>query len=233
MVTRRDFAIGAACVAGAAIAYAAKPRRLVSLMPPGRKLAEILPQAFDGWTSQDTSDLVAPSNSDSLAARLYGETVCRIFSQQDGPQVTMLMAHGDIQSNELQLHRPEVCYPAFGYTVSESAPMKISVAHGVSIPGRKLIASLTERKEAVFYWTRLGEFFPTTVTEQRVQRLETAMRHYIPDGILARFSIVGSDFPLSINVVTQFVPTLIKHVTAANRAALIGTERASLLSHLA
>ena len=59
---------------------------------------------------------VAPETPDSLAARLYGETVGRIYRQQStGDQVIMLMAHGDVESNELQLHRPEVCYPAFGF----------------------------------------------------------------------------------------------------------------------
>ena len=233
MITRRDITIGAACSVGAVAAYAVKPRRMVSLMPSGKKLTDILPRGFDNWSSQDVSDFVTPDTPDSLAARLYGETVCRIYNQPDGTQLAMLVAHGDMQSNELQLHRPEVCYPAFGFTVSDSVPIQLSVAKGISIPGRKLVASLRERKETILYWTRLGEFFPTNVTEQRLQRLETAMHHFIADGVLARFSVVGQDVPLAMNVVNHFVPDLLAHIDSDNRRALIGTERANLMAHLA
>ena len=52
-------------------------------MPPGNKLTDILPRAFGDWTSRDVSDLYAPETPDSLAARLYGETVGRIYSHKD------------------------------------------------------------------------------------------------------------------------------------------------------
>jgi EpsI family protein len=227
MTTRRDVMIGAACVLGAGAALLLKPRRFVSLMPPGKKLNEILPRGFEDWTSQDVSDLVAPETPDSLAARLYGETVGRIYQQQSsGDQVFMLMAHGDVQSNELQLHRPEVCYPAFGFTILESAPSQIPLTGSMPIPGRRLVAHSSERQETVAYWSRLGEFFPTDVTEQRLERLQTAMQHYIPDGLLARFSVVGPDAAAALSIMTRFIPRLISHVAVDQLKPLIGTARA-------
>jgi EpsI family protein len=227
MTTRRDMVIGAACVLGAGAALALKPRRFVSLMPAGKKLNEILPRAFDAWNSQDVSDLVAPETPDSLAARLYGETVGRIYqNQSSGEQVLMLMAHGDVQSNELQLHRPEVCYPAFGFTLSESEPLQIPLTRSVTVPGRRLVAKSSERQEVVAYWTRLGEYFPTSVQEQRLERLQTAMEHYIPDGLLARFSVVGTDTRAALDTMTRFVPVLIAHVDPGRLAPLVGTQRA-------
>jgi EpsI family protein len=219
--------LGAVCVLGAGAALALKPRRFVSLMPAGKKLNDILPRSFDSWTSQDVSDLVAPETPDSLAARLYGETVGRIYQNpSSGEQVFMLMAHGDVQSNELQLHRPEVCYPAFGFTLSENAPLQIGLNRSVVLPGRRLVAKSSERQETVAYWTRLGEYFPTSVQEQRLQRLETAMQHYIPDGLLARFSVVGPDAQVALETMTRFIPALIAHVAADQLAPLVGTERA-------
>ena len=230
MTTRRDAMIGAVCVLGAGAALLLKPRRFVSLMPPGKKLNDILPRGFEDWTSQDVSDLVAPETPDSLAARLYGETVGRIYQQKSsGDQVFMLMAHGDVQSNELQLHRPEVCYPAFGFTILESAPLEIPLTDSVQVPGRKLVAHSSERQETIVYWSRLGQFFPTSVTEQRLERLQTAMQHYIPDGLLARFSVVGPDAAAALGVMTRFIPVLIAHVAASQLGALIGTPRALLM----
>ena len=68
-----------------------------------------------------------PTASDSLAAKLYGETVGRIYTQAStGAEIMMLLAHGDTQSNDLQLHRPEVCYPAFGFAISNSTAIPTS-----------------------------------------------------------------------------------------------------------
>lgn len=231
MIARRDFLIGAACCLGSGAAYALKPRRQTTLMDGGKKLNEILPPTIEGWTSRDVSDLVAPETPDSLAARLYGETVGRIYHQQStGDQVIMLMAHGDVENNELQLHRPEVCYPAFGFAIVENTPVSLAFPKGVAVPCRRLIATSSEREETILYWTRLGEAFPTTVGEQRVERLRTAMHRYIPDGLLARFSVVGSDKARSLAIMQNFVPDLVMHVAANQRKALIGTARASALS---
>ncbi|MBS0280307.1 MAG: EpsI family protein, partial [Proteobacteria bacterium] len=82
MIARRDFLIGGACCVGSGAAYALKPRRRTTLMDGGKKLNEILPPKLEGWTSRDVSDLVAPETPDSLAARLYGETVGRIYRQE-------------------------------------------------------------------------------------------------------------------------------------------------------
>jgi EpsI family protein len=230
MTTRRDFMIGGACILGAAAAVALKPRRFISLMPAGKKLNDILPRSFDNWNSQDVSDLVAPETPDSLEARLYGETVGRIYQNAaSGEQVFMLMAHGDVQSNELQLHRPEVCYPAFGFTISESTLIALPLSASVALPGRRLVAKSSERQETIAYWTRLGEYFPTDVQQQRLERLETAMQHYIPDGLLARFSVVGPDAGTALEVMKQFIPVLMSHVPVDQLTPLVGTARAAAI----
>jgi EpsI family protein len=229
VTSRRNFIIGAACVLSAGTAVAMKPRRTVSLMPPGGKLTNILPRQFGGWTSRDVSDFYAPETPDSLLARLYGETVGRIYSR-NGTDIMMLMAHGDSQNNELQLHRPEVCYPAFGFAIVKSEPVQLQIGGTVTLPGRQLIAQAADHKESVIYWTRLGEYFPVGVTEQRLERLSTAMHHYIPDGLLARFSVSGPDNELAFAAIRSFIPELV--MNAKIRAPLIGTERARLLQSL-
>jgi EpsI family protein len=227
MTSRRDMILGGACLLGAGAALALKPRRTVTLMPAGKKLADILPRTIGVWQSRDVSDLFAPQTPDSLLAELYGETVGRLFSRPDlDLQIMMLMAHGNSQSNELQLHRPEICYPAFGYAIVQSQPIELSIGSGVTLPGRRMIAQSAQDKEAVIYWTRLGEYFPTSVTEQRLDRLDTAVHRYIPDGLLARFSVSGSDTASSFRIMRNFVSELVLYVAGDLRAPLIGTERA-------
>src|SRR5450755_1194425 len=105
MIARRDILIGSACILAAGAAYALKPKRRVSLLAPGQHINQIVPRSFKDWSSRDIGDLFAPQGEDSLAARLYEETVGRLYQQAStGAEIVMLMAHGDVQSNELQLH---------------------------------------------------------------------------------------------------------------------------------
>ena len=160
MIARRDFIVGGACAASAVVAYTLRPSRRTTLLAKGKKLSDIVPRAIPGWSSSEVSDQVAPETPDSLLARLYGETVGRIYQQQaGGPQIMVLIAHGESESNELQLHRPEVCYPAMGFALSQSVKEDIAIKGSVSIPARRLVAHSPERQETVIYWTRLGEYF--------------------------------------------------------------------------
>lgn len=227
---RRDFLIGSACMAAAAAAVALVPRRHAPLLAPGAKLADVVPRAFQGWSSRDVSDLVAPKEEDSLAARLYGETVGRIYSNPGSPgEIMMLLAYGDTQSDDLQLHRPEICYPAFGFAISQSASMAMGLTPEVSLPSRHLVAEAADRRETILYWSRLGQYLPLDRKQQQLDRLFTAMKGEIADGVLARFSVAGREPDQALSIMKAFVPGLVRAVSARSRDVLIGTERAAAL----
>jgi EpsI family protein len=233
MISRRDALIGGACVAAAGAAFVLKPHRELSLLAPGQKIAAIVPGAFGKWISRDVSDLFAPPTEDSLQARLYGETVGRLYANSStGVQVLMLLAHGDVQSNELQLHRPEVCYPAFGLTINSTVPTTVPLSGTVNLPSRALIAQSAETKVATIYWTRLGEYLPVSGTEQRLDRLRTAVAGYIPDGLLARFSTESSEPARMLPVISEFIQDLVLAVQPAARRPLIGSARATALASI-
>ena len=231
MIGRRDLIVGTACLAGAGVAYALQPRRHVSLLERGRTVEEIVPRAFGSWKSQDVTDLVAPKIEDSLASRLYGQTVGRVYRNGDsGEEIMMLLAYGDTQSEDLQLHRPEICYPAFGFSISQSAVTDVGLAPQVTLPSRRLVAEAPDRRETIVYWSRLGEYLPLDRRQQQLDRLRTAMRGDIADGLLARFSMLGLDSAASVGVLERFVPVLVRAVAADHRDVLIGSQRAAALA---
>ena len=230
MIGRRDLLIGSACLAGAGVAYGLSPRHHVSLLR-GRALEQTVPRAFGEWQSQDVSDLVAPKLEDSLASRLYGETVGRVYrGGENGSEIMMLLAHGDTQSDDLQLHRPEICYPAFGFSISQSAVTNVPLASKVTLPSRRLVADAPDRREVIIYWSRLGEYLPLDRKQQQFDRLRTAMKGDIADGLLARFSILASDPPAAVAVLERFIPALVRAVPADRRDVLIGTQRAAAMA---
>ena len=230
MIGRRDLIMSGACVAAAGLSYALIPRRREILLA-GAKLDDILVRTLPGWTSRDVSDLVAPHIEGSLMSRLYGQTVGRIYEQEaSGAEIMMLMAYGSTQNDDLQLHRPEICYPAFGYTIEASQPTALQLGRGVQLPCRRLVATAPDREETILYWSRLGEYLPLDRHQQQVDRLLTAMRGVVADGLLARFSMAGLSPDAAIAFMRPFVASLLAAAPAKGLPALIGSERARVFS---
>lgn len=230
MSSRRSFIIGGACLAAAAAAYGLTPRRKVSLLGDA-KLGSLVPMAMAGWTARDVSDLIAPPTDDSLEAKLYGEQVERVYQDAaTGVQVMMLLAHGATQSNDLMVHRPEVCYPAFGFKLSNNRRIDMPIAGGVAVPGRALVADAPDRRETIVYWTRMGDLLPIDGSEQRWDRVKLAMKGIVADGVLSRFSIVGDDVNANFATLERFVAALLQATSPEGRRALIGTDLAAALN---
>jgi EpsI family protein len=165
-----------------------------------------------------------------LQASLYGETVGRIYRQTTSEAtILLLLAHGDVQSNELQLHRPEVCFPAFGFEILSNAADEITLDRKITIPARQLVAKSFDQQQTIIYWTRLGEYLPIDGAEQRFDRLKIALQGVIADGLLARFSIADTEPTIARSVLNEFIPALVRAVSATRRQTLIGSERANAL----
>ena len=223
--------IGVVCAGAATAGAAAKPRREVSLLA-GKSLAAVVPEAFGAWRAQDIVDPLALNSEASLSTRLYGQQLARLYRDADtNDEIGLMIAYGARQTNELQLHRPEVCYPAFGFTLSRNEVTEIVLPHGASLPARQMLAAADNRLESVLYWSRLGEFLPTSGSAQRLDRVRIAMRGIVPDGLLARLSTNSSLDPApSWNLIRGFAASLVLAVAPAHRSALIGLERARRLN---
>lgn len=229
MIARRDLLLGAACLAGAAGGAALKPRREVRLLKSG-KVADLVPATFGGWTSEDVGDPYAVNGKGTLSAKLYNELVVRQYvNQASQTGILMLLAYGGKQSDELQLHRPEVCYPAFGYALVRNEPLSLPVGPGVTLPVRRLAAEQDDRRESIVYWSRMGELLPQSAAQQRSARLQIGMQGIIPDGLLCRFSMAGENVEQNWKQIDAFVGGLLAAIAPDKRNVLIGDERAGLL----
>jgi hypothetical protein len=76
----------------------------------------------------------------------------------------------------------------------------------------------------------LGEFLPLNRKEQQFDRLRTAMRGDVADGLLARFSVLGADSAASADIMKAFIPALVRAVATQSRDVLIGSRRAAALA---
>lgn len=217
---RRDVLMGAAGFAAAGAAFGLTPRKRLDLMR-GAKLRDVVPARFGRWSSHVSEDLVQPKTEGTLAAKLYSDTLPRMYREVgSGQEVMVLMAYGSTQSDLLQLHRPESCYPAFGYAIQKSVVGMVKHRRG-DVPVRELVAAGPARTESILYWTRVGDALPLSGAEQRMDKLRMAIEGYVPDGLLARFSVSGghaADFAL----LRSFAAGLLDAVTDARLLALTG-----------
>jgi len=230
MILRRNLLVGGACVAAAVAGTALKPRREVPLLK-GAKLADVVPATFGDWISEDMSDPLAINGEGTLSAKLYNELLVRQYVNQKAEvAITALLAYGGRQSDELQLHRPEVCYPAFGYDLTRNEAISLPVGGSATLPARRLLAEQEGRRESIIYWSRMGEALPQDGGQQRKARLEIAMQGIIPDGLLSRFSIVGDDPNQDWASIGAFVTQMIAAIAPNRRNVLVGTQRATLIN---
>lgn len=222
MLRRRDLMLGLPLALGAGTAVALLPRKKIDLRG-NHKLADMVPMQFAGWHVTPSNAVILPkAREGSLADTLYGEQVSRLYTGENKMPVMLVIAYGNTQSDALQLHRPEVCYGAVGFEISQSRRELVPLRNGAALPARALTATSNDRTEPILYWTRIGDFLPTTGGEQRKMKLETEMAGYVADGVLVRLSTIGEPTPQILSGLEDFARSMILATRPEGLPALLG-----------
>ena len=130
---RRDLLLGAPLLAAAAGAFALTPRNRLSLLGD-KKLEDGIPLSIGPWRVTPSNAVILPEAEEgTLAARLYDQTVSRLYTSDTEVPVMLVVAYGSTQSDQLQLHRPETCYTAIGFEITtaqriDSSPITWNIA---------------------------------------------------------------------------------------------------------
>jgi len=220
-LTRRNLLLGAGLLAVSATAFARAPQSHIKPLPEGT-LEKLIPTNVGAWKFKTASGLVLPP-PDPLSDKLYSEVMTRLYTAPNMPPLGLLIAYSNVQNGLLQLHRPETCYPASGYALSNTEVSKLQVASDRQIPVRKFSAEGVSNSEQVLYWTRVGTDLPTSWASQRMAVAKANLRTEIPDGILVRISLVSNQMSAETDrIVEDFVSTLLNEVTPVTRKLLVG-----------
>ena len=221
MLNRRTMVLGAALlgVGGAAMARQPKPAASPVLKDA---LERLVPTQVGGWSYHDASGIVLPP-PDALSDSLYSGLVTRSYVSADKAPIMLLVAYSNVQDGMLQVHRPEVCYPAGGYRLSPTRVMQVPTAAGAVIPANSFSADGISRTEQVLYWTRIGSFFPTSWLDQRIAVVRANLAGVIPDGALVRISTLAPDMASAQADLMAFAAQLVKVAPPAGRRLMLGT----------
>lgn len=217
---RRKVVLGLGLLAASGIAQARLPVPVVPRIKEERFTA-LIPDQIGQFTFDSESGLVLPP-SDALSDRLYDNLVTRTYSNPAGEVVMLLVAYNNKQDGVLQIHRPEICYPAGGYKLTEVSPIDVPMDGPQPLPGQIFAANSEARNEVVLYWTRVGDRFPRRWLDQRWAVAQANLRGIVPDGVLARVSTIGNGFERTTPMLTNFIRDLHRASGAHMRSLLFG-----------
>jgi len=219
-LSRRKVLVGLGMMAASATAFARAP---VPNSPklPKKRFEDLIPDTVGQWKFATTSGVVLPP-PDALSDRLYDNLVTRIYTDQDDRAVMFLAAYNNRQDGVLQIHRPEICYPAGGFNLSPTRPTELQLGAGQTLPANAFLATARDREETVLYWTRVGTEFPQQWSQQRLAVIRANLRGIIPDGLLFRVSTFGGDMPRELEVLEGFTRQFIEASPTPLRSLMLG-----------
>jgi EpsI family protein len=217
-LSRREVVTGLAMLSAAGIVVARRPDIKLNYLG-NNKLDQILPSRIGRWKFVSTSGLIVPPQ-DQLALALYSQTITRVYDDGKTP-VMLLIAYSASQNGFLQVHRPEFCYTAAGFTLSDFARHEIALNSAKNFPVNTMTATRDSGGEKLLYWVRIGNHIPLSWAQQKLVFAEDNLRKLIPDSALVRVSTpLGGEVP-PMPVLNEFVRELIEAMAAPMRRVLI------------
>ena len=187
-------------------------------------LALMLPERFGDWkwVPADVSGVVNPQQNE-VSEKIYTQMLTRRYRNQlDGQQIMLVIAYGADQRDDLQVHYPEVCYPAQGFEVLSNDKLRIATAFG-HLPVRRMEARLSaSRNEPVTYWAMLGDQVVLDGLQKKLTEVRLAWTGKRTDGLLFRVSTIDARTDHAFASETRFITDLLDNLPVADRHRLSG-----------
>jgi EpsI family protein len=218
----RTLAIGLGMLAAAGLAYAMKPTRLVADADTFQ-LEAAIPRQFGAWTEQKQQVQIIDPRQQETIDRIYSQVLTRSYVDDKGERVMLSIAYGSNQGDDLQVHRPEVCYPAQGAQLLSTLNASLPTQWG-EIPVRRLTTQFGPRHEPVTYWVMVGERAVIGSLQGKLAQLRYGFRGRIPDGMLVRASTIDPDDERAFAQQARFLQDLLAAVPPETRKRLSGLQ---------
>ena len=221
----RRAAIAAVLMAGAAAAgQALVPTKRLALLRGPFKLEELVPVNFANWRVDDrTAGGIVDPQTAAMLDKLYSQMPTRVYFDAAGRRIMLSIAYGaDQADDDVQLHYPEVCYPAQGFRVKSNRLDQLAVPAG-AVRVRRLETQYGDsRYEPVTYWTIVGDQQSLSGWDRKVSEIRHGLRGEIVDGLLFRVSSIDRDSAAGFRAQDDFIKALVTALTPAARRQLVG-----------
>lgn len=219
---RAAFLIAALMFAASVGAIALRPSARMADARDAVSLEDIVPRQFGEWREDRAGPVqVVNPQTQELLDRLYSQVLSRVYVNAAGYRVMLSLAYGSDQRGALQAHKPEVCYPAQGFSVHGNEPAVLRTAFG-EIPARRLATRSGQRHEPLTYWFTVGDRAVEGKLQKRLADLSAGLTGRIPDGLIFRVSSIDSDAARAWAVQERFVGDVLAAVQPPERLRLAG-----------
>lgn len=205
------------------IAQALKPTERIASIKPKMVLKELFPVAFGEWRELPSVQPVIPDPvGEAAIAALYSQTIARTYVNAKGEMIMLTVAYGDDQNSEsTAAHRPEFCYGAAGFVITDLGPADVDLSnHQVQV--RHLLGVLDTRQEYISYWVTLDERATLPGIGRKLAQLNYGLRGQIADGMLFRISSISSDKDQAYALQKRFLQQLYDEVPPQFRSRVFG-----------
>ena len=200
-------------------------KRMAALRGPFRVDA-LVPTAFADWRIDTTAvgGIVNPQTEEMLN-KLYSQTLDRVYLDAQGHRIMLSIAYGEDQADDsVQLHYPEVCYPAQGFQLKGNRKEVIQLGQG-SVRVRRLQTQFGDsRFEPVTYWTIIGDQQSLGGWDRKVAEIRHGLRGEIVDGLLFRVSSIDRNTEEGFRLQDTFIRDIVAAMTPGARRQLVGLD---------
>jgi len=205
------------------LSVAMKPTKRIADQGPRLDLETMIPKQFGDWRV-DTSIVPLQVSPDVQAKldKIYNQTLARTYVNSQGQRVMLSIAYGGNHGEGMQTHRPEVCYPAQGFSIDKVLGTKaIQTTYG-DLPVNRIVASLGPRIEPITYWVVVGDVRTGFGLQMKLAQLRYNITGVIPDGMLVRVSSIDRNEIGAYDLQEKFVLGLLASLTEPHRLRIIG-----------
>ncbi|WP_050415601.1 exosortase-associated protein EpsI, B-type [Azoarcus sp. CIB] len=203
-------------------AYGLRPTQKIADTTPSVDPEVMIPTAFGDWREElrSTPQIVDPQQQQTID-KIYSKTLSRTYVNSEGYRIMLSVAYGSNQSDSMQVHKPEVCYPAQGFSLHAKQTAVLRTSSG-DVPVTRLETSLGARREPVTYWVTVGDRVISSRMHKKFVEMSYGFGGEIPDGMLLRLSSIDAGTAHAYDVQVQFAEDLLSAVRPEHRTQLFG-----------
>jgi EpsI family protein len=209
-------------LASAGLSIAMRPTHRVADEGPKLNLETMIPHAFGEWQEekQSATQIVDPRTKEMLD-KLYSQILTRTYVNGNGYRIMLSIAYGSDQSDSMQVHKPEICYPAQGFALQGKQVGTLGVKNG-EIPVIRILTTLGQRSEPVTYWTTVGDQVVKSGIHKKLTEMSYGLSGNIPDGMLIRVSSIDAQSDNAYQNQNRFAAQMLDALAPEHRQRLTG-----------
>ena len=215
----------AATLAASAAAIAMVPRAGVDEMTEARPLETLFPETFGAWhVDPSVIPLEPPAELRKTIAETYDQVLARTYVNARGYRIMLSVAYGGRRNQGMDLHRPEICYPAQGFALRRDTRETTFDFGGQPLQVKRLVAGSGARNEPISYWLVIGRSVASFGYGHRLALLKYGLTGHVPDGLLVRVSSLDDDEPQAFAQQDVFLRDMLAALAPDFRRRILGQD---------